>query len=134
MLSSAVRPLVVARGGRFRHDSEPGADSVAGGGGGSATNLHGALSHRQDKNSTMRCQKKLHDALSVRSYVYGSVSESNRPRALFKPSTGFEDQGPHQRCKHSQQFSSCTLSCTCFLSSYCPCYPTRLLLPFSLPF
>src|SRR5262245_57031425 len=32
----------------------------------------------------------------------GSVWESNPLRALFKPSTGFEDQGPHQRCKHSQ--------------------------------
>jgi hypothetical protein len=32
----------------------------------------------------------------------GSVWESNPQRALFKPSTGFEDQGPHQRCKHSQ--------------------------------
>ena len=34
--------------------------------------------------------------------TYGSVWESNPQRALFKPSTGFEDQGPHQRCKHSQ--------------------------------
>src|SRR5688572_364074 len=33
----------------------------------------------------------------------GSVWESNPLRALFKPSTGFEDQGPHQRCKHSQE-------------------------------
>src|SRR5947208_4713282 len=33
----------------------------------------------------------------------GSVWESNPQRALFKPSTGFEDQGPHQRCKHSQE-------------------------------
>ncbi len=32
----------------------------------------------------------------------GSVWESNPQRALFKPSTGFEDQGPHQRCKHSR--------------------------------
>src|SRR5262249_20853578 len=32
----------------------------------------------------------------------GSVWESNPLRALFKPSTGFEDQGPHQRCKHSR--------------------------------
>src|SRR5437870_4351868 len=28
--------------------------------------------------------------------------ESNPLRALFKPSTGFEDQGPHQRCKDSR--------------------------------
>ena len=33
---------------------------------------------------------------------YGSVWESNPLTALFKPPTGFEDQGPHQRCKHSQ--------------------------------
>ena len=39
------------------------------------------------------------NAASVRD---GSVWESNPQRALFKPSTGFEDQGPHQRCKHSQ--------------------------------
>src|SRR5262249_41279657 len=32
----------------------------------------------------------------------GSVWESNPLTALFKPPTGFEDQGPHQRCKHSQ--------------------------------
>src|SRR5882672_5339794 len=32
----------------------------------------------------------------------GSVWESNPLGALFKPPTGFEDQGPHQRCKHSQ--------------------------------
>src|SRR5262245_47034339 len=32
----------------------------------------------------------------------GSVWESNPLRALFKPATGFEDQGPHQRCKHSR--------------------------------
>src|SRR6516165_2490671 len=34
--------------------------------------------------------------------TYGSVWESNPQRALFKPATGFEDQGPHQRCKHSR--------------------------------
>src|SRR5262249_59231013 len=34
--------------------------------------------------------------------TYGSVWESNPLTALFKPPTGFEDQGPHQRCKHSQ--------------------------------
>jgi integrase len=34
----------------------------------------------------------------------GSAWESNPQRALFKPSTGFEDRGPHQRCKHSQSF------------------------------
>jgi integrase len=33
----------------------------------------------------------------------GSVSESNRQRALFTPPTGFEDLGPHQRCKHSRR-------------------------------
>src|SRR6516165_4643810 len=32
----------------------------------------------------------------------GSGWESNPLGALFKPPTGFEDQGPHQRCKHSQ--------------------------------
>ncbi len=32
----------------------------------------------------------------------GSVWESNPLTAFFKPPTGFEDQGPHQRCKHSQ--------------------------------
>ena len=32
----------------------------------------------------------------------GSVWELNPLGALFKPPTGFEDQGPHQRCKHSQ--------------------------------
>ncbi len=32
----------------------------------------------------------------------GSVSESNRQRALFTPATGFEDLGHHQMCKHSQ--------------------------------
>src|SRR5437016_12345306 len=36
----------------------------------------------------------------------GSVWESNPLRALFKPSTGFEDQGPHQRCKHSRGLES----------------------------
>lgn len=35
-------------------------------------------------------------------YQSGSVSESNRQRALFTPATGFEDPGPHQRCKRSQ--------------------------------
>ncbi len=34
--------------------------------------------------------------------AFGSVWESNPQRALFKPSTGFEDQGRHQTCKHSQ--------------------------------
>jgi hypothetical protein len=32
----------------------------------------------------------------------GSVWESNPQRALFKPATGFEDQGHHQMCKHSR--------------------------------
>src|SRR5262245_11222175 len=32
----------------------------------------------------------------------GTVWEAKPLRALFKPSTGFEDQGPHQRCKHSR--------------------------------
>src|SRR5437867_6103772 len=32
----------------------------------------------------------------------GSVWESNPLGAFFKPPTGFEDQGPHQRCKHSR--------------------------------
>jgi hypothetical protein len=32
----------------------------------------------------------------------GSVWESNPLTAFFKPPTGFEDQGPHQRCKHSR--------------------------------
>jgi hypothetical protein len=36
--------------------------------------------------------------------VYGSVWESNPLRALFKPAAGFEDRGPHQRCKHSRRF------------------------------
>ena len=31
----------------------------------------------------------------------GSVWESNPLTAFFKPPAGFEDQGPHQRCKHS---------------------------------
>src|SRR5215831_10400465 len=35
-------------------------------------------------------------------HVYGSVWESNPQGALFKPPNGFEDRGPHQRCKHSQ--------------------------------
>src|SRR5262245_21563884 len=73
MVSSAVRPLAVPRGGRFRYDSEPGTDSAAGGGSDSTTNLHDALSHRQHKSSTMRCQKKLHDALSVRTYARRGV-------------------------------------------------------------
>jgi hypothetical protein len=34
--------------------------------GDSATNLHDALSLPSDENSTMRCRKNLHDALSVR--------------------------------------------------------------------
>jgi integrase/recombinase XerD len=33
----------------------------------------------------------------------GSVWESNPLTAFFKPPTGFEDQGPHQRCKHSRE-------------------------------
>src|SRR5438876_5524765 len=33
----------------------------------------------------------------------GSVWESNPLTAFFKPPTGFEDQGPHQRCKHSRK-------------------------------
>ena len=32
----------------------------------------------------------------------GSVWESNPQGALFTPPTGFEDQGRHQTCKHSQ--------------------------------
>src|SRR5205823_11193133 len=52
---------------------------------------------------TVPCTK----ALAVTQYAngfteIGSVWESNPQRALFKPATGFEDQGPHQRCKHSQ--------------------------------
>ncbi len=35
----------------------------------------------------------------------GSVWESNPLRALFKPSCGFEDRGPHQRYTHSQDFN-----------------------------
>lgn len=34
----------------------------------------------------------------------GSVWKSNPLGALFIPPTGFEDQGPHQRCKHSRRF------------------------------
>ena len=33
----------------------------------------------------------------------GSVWESNPLTAFFKPSAGFEDQGLHQKCKHSQR-------------------------------
>src|SRR5262249_1901184 len=33
--------------------------------------------------------------------IHGSVWESNPQTAFFKPPTGFEDQGPHQRYKHS---------------------------------
>src|SRR5260370_37998768 len=36
----------------------------------------------------------------------GSVWESNPLTAFFKPPTGFEDQGPHQRCKHSRSLFS----------------------------
>src|SRR5512135_1316423 len=36
----------------------------------SATNLHDALSVRRDRNSTMRCRKKLYDALSVRNLTF----------------------------------------------------------------
>src|SRR5512135_467511 len=36
----------------------------------SATHLHDALSVRRDRNSTMRCRKKLYDALSVRTKPY----------------------------------------------------------------
>lgn len=39
---------------------------------------------------------------SSRGIHNGGVSESNRQRALFTPATGFEDLGPHQRCKHPQ--------------------------------
>ena len=42
-----------------------------------------------------------------RMMTYGSVWESNPQAALFTPPTGFEDQGPHQRCKHSREDPSC---------------------------
>ncbi len=44
----------------------------------------------------------------------GSVWESNPLRTFFKPPTGFEDQGPHQRCKHflRDRFSAAFADCT----------------------
>lgn len=41
---------------------------MAEGNAGSVTNLHDALSVPEAKRSTMLCRKKVHDALSVRSY------------------------------------------------------------------
>ena len=47
----------------------------------------------------------------------GSVWESNPLTAFFKPPTGFEDQGPHQRCKHSRNSKPSDISATTFLDS-----------------
>ena len=57
---------------------------------------------RHKSRIVTRFREKLRIPVIVWTFVYGSVWESNPLRALFKPATGFEDQGPHQRCKHSQ--------------------------------
>ena len=41
---------------------------------------------------------------AVNGWHNGSVWELNPLGALFIPPTGFEDQGHHQVCKHSQAF------------------------------
>ena len=40
----------------------------------SATNLHDAVSVRCDESCTMRCRKKLYDAVSVRRHVLGAMA------------------------------------------------------------
>jgi integrase/recombinase XerD len=64
-----------------------------GAGGRSVPMVVGSASGKQSPENTEKTAEKT---------ANGSVWESNPLRALFKPSTGFEDQGPHQRCKHSQ--------------------------------
>ena len=54
-----------------------------------------------DRGESSETQEK--QGNQQRNKANGSVSESNRQRALFTPATGFEDLGHHQMCKHSQQ-------------------------------
>ncbi len=70
---------------------------------------------KSDEGESSGVPKKQGD--QQQSTANGSVSESNRQRALFTPATGFEDLGHHQMCKHSQtSFSS--LSSTRRLSPF----------------
>ncbi len=48
----------------------------------SATNLHDALAVQRARNSTMRCRKKLYDALLDRRYAYPSGLKKSLPELL----------------------------------------------------
>ena len=60
------------------------------------------VSRHQRMRSGFKATERLFALESCVSSGSGSVSESNRLGALFTPPTGFEDQGQHQLCKHSQ--------------------------------
>jgi hypothetical protein len=66
MVSSAVRPLAVARGGLCRRNWQPKKVTTEGSCVGNATKLHGTEAVRKGGNCAMTWRKKLSDELSVR--------------------------------------------------------------------
>jgi len=83
MVSSAVRPLAVARGGLCRRNWQPKKVTTEGSCVGNATKLHGTEAVRKSGNCAMTWRKKLSDELSVRSY--GGLSVKVPLRALAAP-------------------------------------------------
>jgi len=68
MMSSAVRPLAVARGGLCRRNGQPEEVTTDGRCAGNATKLHGIEAVRKGGSCAMTWRKKLSDELSVRTY------------------------------------------------------------------
>src|SRR6516162_2733745 len=66
MMSSAVRPLAVARGGLCRRNGQPEEVTTDGRCAGNATKLHGIEAVRKGGSCAMTWRKKLSDELSVR--------------------------------------------------------------------
>ena len=68
-MSSAVRPLAVARGGLCRRNGQPEEVTTDGRCAGNATKLHGIEAVRKGGSCAMTWRKKLSDELSVRTYA-----------------------------------------------------------------
>src|SRR5262249_57753206 len=68
MMSSVGRPLTVARGGRCRPSRMARKADACAKGSDSVTKVRDAVSDQEDEALAMRCRKKVHDALSVRTY------------------------------------------------------------------
>jgi len=70
---------------------------------GSTLNLNDALSHQQAQSSTMRCRKKLYDALSVRTLwnpLEGDTAECGNQRLLVR---SFDDDLKYLAIKDSHR-------------------------------